>query len=129
MATVVKCPDGRLMAEVTRSEACAKCGACAHGQEEKRLYELPEGAFEVGDSVEIRLPDRSALPAALLGYGMPLLSMLIFLVIGFALGLPELYQALCALLGAALGYFVLKLLEPKLKKSGKFGYRVCKEDK
>ena len=128
--TVVQTEDGRLMAEVVRSEACAKCGQCAHAQQEKMRYALPKGQYRPGDPVEIDVPDKGALPAALLGYGMPLALMLIGLVIGFALGLAEIWQALAALAGLAVGYALLKILEPRLRNNPRFRTtaRPCPKD-
>lgn len=53
--------NGQLMGEVLRSEACAKCGACSHGLEEKRYYPLPEGEWHEGDQVTISLPGHQRL--------------------------------------------------------------------
>ena len=53
--------DGRLMAEVVRTEACLQCHACQYGQKGRVLVELPEGDYRVGDTVELSLEDaRSA---------------------------------------------------------------------
>ena len=109
-----------MMGEVLRSEACAKCGACSHGLEEKRYYPLPEGEWHEGDQVTISLPDTSAFAASVLAYGIPLAGLLMGLLIGALLGLADLWQGVAALAGLALGWLALKLLEPRLKRSGRF---------
>lgn len=118
---VVRTEDGRLMAQVERSEACEKCGACAHGQVATQRYPLPDGTFQPGDPVAIELPDRGVLPAALLGYGVPLVMLLAGLLIGAALSLPEYAQALMALAFAVAAYVALHALEPRFRKSPRFG--------
>ncbi len=115
--------DGVLKAELIRSEACAKCGACQHGRTESMFYPLPKGNFTEGDTVEISLPDEGAFVASLIAYGIPLLCMILGLGLGFLLGLPELLQAALALGALAVGYFVLKALEPRIKRSGKYSPR------
>ena len=112
--------NGQLMGEVLRSEACAKCGACSHGLEEKRYYPLPEGEWHEGDQVTISLPDTSAFAASVLAYGIPLAGLRMGRLIGALLGLADLWQGAAALAGLALGWLALKLLEPRLKRSGRF---------
>lgn len=119
MATVVKV-DGKWMGEIVRSEACAKCGACQHGRQERRYYPLPEGDWHEGDQVRISLPDQAAFSASALAYGIPLAGLLVGLAVPAALNLAEWWQALGALAGTGLGYLGLKLLEPRLRRSGKF---------
>ncbi|MEG0935284.1 MAG: SoxR reducing system RseC family protein [Clostridia bacterium] len=120
--------DGRLMAEVIRSEACHKCGQCQMGRQEKQHYPLPEGDYHVGDQVEMHLPDETAFPAALIAYGIPLFALLLGLGIAAALKLPDVWQAVVALASAVAGYFVLKALEPKIKRSGRFTPRCGKDE-
>ena len=112
--------NGQLVGEVVRSEACARCGACKHGMEEKRYYPLPEGDWHEGDQVTLSLPDGAAFAAGALAYGIPLAGVLAGLAVGALLGLADLWQGVAALVGLALGGIVLKLLDPKLKRSGRF---------
>ena len=119
MARVVKV-DGKWMGEIIRSEACAKCGACQHGQQEKRYYPLPEGDWREGDQVSITLPDQAAFAASALAYGIPLAGLLIGLIVVSALGLADAWQALGALIGLGAGYLALKTLEPRIRRSGRF---------
>lgn len=106
--------DGRLMAEVVRTEACQQCRACQFGQKDSVLLELPEGDYRVGDTVEITLNERSFTRATLLAYALPVATLLLALAAASLLGLSEGVQALCALGGLAAGLGVIKLLEPRL---------------
>lgn len=116
------------MGEVIRSEACARCGACQHGQEEKRYYPLPEGDWKEGDIATITLPDGTAFAASLLAYGIPLAGLLAGIILAAALGAEDLWQLAGALIGLAAGYLALKLIEPRLKRSGKFVPRCGRDD-
>lgn len=112
--------EGELVAEVTRNEACAHCGACAHGRSASHYYPLLRGDYREGDTVEISLDDDHALSASLIAYGVPLLCLIAGLLIGVALKLPELWQAGLALGMLVVSYFVLKALDPKLRQSGRY---------
>lgn len=110
--------NGRLMAEVMRPEACEACRACRYGKQERRLVDLPAGDFLEGDSIELELPDGNVGRASLLAYGIPLVTMLLGLWLGGLFGRGELFQALGALVMLGVGILILKLIEPRLKKSG-----------
>lgn len=108
--------DGRLMAEVVRTEACQQCHACQFGQKERMLVELPEGDYAVGDTVELTLADARFARASLLAYALPVATLFAGLLIAAFAGLSEVWQALCALVGLGVGLAVIKLLEPRLRQ-------------
>lgn len=112
--------DGTLMAKITRTEACAKCGACQHGQQEARLYPLPKGEYKEGDLVEISLPDSGAFTASFIAYGIPVIFMVLGLVIGWALNWPDAGQIALALGALAVSFFIIRALEPRIRRSGRF---------
>ena len=114
-ATVVEV-DGRLMAEVVRAEACQQCHACQFGQKERMLVELPEGDYHAGDTVELALEDTRFARASLLAYALPVATLFIGLLIAAFAGLPEAWQALCALIGLGVGLAIIKILEPRLRR-------------
>ena len=114
-ATVVDV-NGRLMAEVVRTEACLQCRACQYGQKGRVLVELPEGDFREGDTVELALEEGRFARASLLAYALPVATLLIGLLIAVFAGLSEVWQALCALAGLGAGLAVIKILEPRLRR-------------
>ena len=114
-ATVVDV-NGRLMAEVVRTEACLHCHACQFGQTERVLVELPEGDFREGDTVELALEEGRFARASLLAYALPVATLFIGLLIAVFAGLSEVWQALCALAGLGAGLAVIKILEPHLRR-------------
>lgn len=121
--------NGKLMARITRTDVCQRCGACQHGHEEERLYPLPKGDFAEGDTVEITLPDSGALVGSLIAYGIPVACLIAGLVIANALHLPDLAQIAVALAFLAASFFAIRALEPRIRKSGRFtpSYR-CPEN-
>ena len=114
-ATVVE-RDGRLMAEVVRTEACQQCRACQFGQTASVLVELPEGDYRPGDTVELTLEDSRFARASLLAYGVPVALLFAGLLLAVFLGLSEVWQAVCALSGLALGLLLIKMLEPRPRR-------------
>ena len=112
--------DGELVAKITRTEACAQCRACQHGQQEERYYPLPKGEYSVGDQVEITLPDSGAFVASAIAYGIPVAFMVLGLVIGSALNLPDWGQLVLALSSLAVSFFAIRALEPRIRRSGRF---------
>ena len=108
-ATLVRV-NGRLMAQAIRSEACAQCRACAHGQTERQLIELPEGFEDAeGETVELTLPEGSVGRASLLGYGVPFVAFCLGLALGaWFSSLAAWPQDLCCAAGA-LGLCALSL--------------------
>lgn len=112
--------NGRLMAEVLRPEACEACKACKYGRQARHLVKLPPGDYREGDMVELTLEDGNVGRASILAYGLPLLGLLSGLGLGTLIGGSELSQALGALIMLAVSYGALRLLEPRLRKSGAF---------
>ena len=119
--------EGVLRAEIVRTEACAKCGACNFGKKERLLYPLPEGDFREGDTVEIELSDRAVTKAAFLAYGMPFICLMAGLAVGCRLFERELYQALTAIGFTVIGLIYLYFTEKKRKQSGRYECRIKKE--
>ncbi len=114
-ATVIEV-NGRLVAEVVRTEACQQCRACQFGQTESILLELPKGNFHPGDQVELTLEEGRFARASLLAYALPVLLLFVGLLAAAFLNFPEIWQAACALAGLGLGLLIIKILEPRLRR-------------
>lgn len=123
-ATVV-IVDGKPMAEILRPEACEACHACKYGRQERMRMPLPEGDYREGDQVELSLPEGRVGSASLIAYGFPLIMMLIGLFVGNWLLEAEWAAALCALGMLLAALLAIKLLEPRLRKSGLFEPAAC----
>ena len=117
-AVVVIAENGKRMAQVTRSEMCESCKACRFGQEQTHCIDLPEGDFEAGDIVELTIPEGKVGIGSLVAYGIPLAGLLIGLGVAVLLRLPDIAQAVLALVFAAGGILVTHRLDKKMAKDG-----------
>ncbi len=121
-ATVVEA-DGKLVAEIRRSDACGHCHACGMANSDRVLYELPEGRYKEGDEVYIEAPISALRKATLWAYGLPLICLLAGLLLGTLVFSDEWAQAACAIISLALGYAFIKLTEKKRRASSAFECR------
>jgi len=124
--------EGKLFEQVVRTEACQSCRACQFGEKKEVLVPLQDGDFRAGDQIELEIPEGSTGLASLLSYGIPLVMLLIGLFVGGWIAnllqwKQDLVQAGCALLFAAAGVLLLRRLEPKFRRSGRFSPRTCGE--
>lgn len=111
--------DGRLVAELTRTEACASCGACRHGKEEVLTVDLPEGDFIEGEMVELTLEDGRVTQASLIAYGIPLLGLIAGIFLGGIFG-GDGMRLLMGLLLTALSYLAVRLIGGRMENSGNY---------
>lgn len=118
-ATVVNV-NGKLMAEIVRTEACGQCHACDFGRKQKLHYPLPAGQYSEGDVVTLEVSDRALTRATLLAYGLPFLCLLAGLFAGGLLFRAEWAQALTAVVFLAGGCAYIALTEKKRRKNGKY---------
>lgn len=122
-ATVVM-HNGRLMAEVVRSEACQSCRACRFGQEERVYVDLGSLKCSAGDEVELDLDDRSFSKASVMAYGIPVALFFALLFASRAVTSNEYIQALLALAGLALGLACVRIIDKYIKASGRYAPKV-----
>lgn len=120
---VVTAVDGdRLTVVFERPEACGDCHNCMHGSEGCAQHTVViRGKAAVGDTVEVELSDAHVLAASALAYLLPLAGFLLGFFGGWlargALPIdPELTMALCAILGTALAYLLMRALDPHFSK-------------
>ncbi len=128
--------------EFERSPMCEKCGACERAQERMRMEMKRLQDADVGDRVQVELPEGALLKAALLAYGLPLVLLLLGLFVGKSLpgwlGLPgnsDLYALALGLLLAAGAYLLIRRTEPKRRRRGSYApqavqlERLCMKEK
>ena len=129
-ATVVR-HNGRLMAEVVRSEACQACRACNFGQQERVYIDVGALKCAEGEKVTVDIDEGSVSRASVVAYGLPVAALFAGLMLGVLISETDYIQALCALAGLAAGLDAVRVLDKKLKKTGRFTPRVTliKEDK
>jgi len=108
--------EGRLMAEVVRTEACQQCHACQFGQTERVYVDLPKGNYREGDMVTLELSEASFSKASLIAYGLPIALLFLGLVVSSAFTDTDWVMAIGAVAGLAVGLGIIKLISPKLEK-------------
>lgn len=127
---VTKVDGDKLTIVFERHEACGDCHACMHGSTDCKKHELElRGKANVGDIVEVEMDDSHVMAASALAYMVPLAGFLLGLLVGWALSRSiagmngELLMALCAVLGTAAAYFVMRALDPHFSK-GRWEQRI-----
>lgn len=129
--TIVQMKEKTMLVEFERNSMCEKCGACEHAQKAMLMEVERIGNASLGDKVQVELPERTLLSAAMLAYGIPLVLLLLGLVGGYYLpgaagfpGNPDLYAVALGVLLAGVGYLVIHLTEKKRKASAKYAPKV-----
>ncbi len=120
---VIEIEGDRAKVSLPRKSGCASCGKCGLGLEggEMLLEAENRPGARVGDRVEVEIPERDPLLAALLLFGLPLLAMLLGVVAGTLLErmwgwdseAPAVVLGLVLLLAA---FFLVKVREKRLAK-------------
>jgi positive regulator of sigma E activity len=128
-SAVVVMRNGKLMAEVARSEACQQCRACRFGRREKVYVELTRGAYREGEVIELELDGASLSKASLIAYGIPIAAFFAGLFIARAFTDVDYIQAIAAIGAMGIALLVIKGMEGRIRASGKFApkARKCRE--
>ena len=116
--------EGDLLTVVfDRPEACVECHNCMHGSADCAKHTITlRGKAEKGDIVEVEIDDSNVVAMSATAYLIPLAGFLGGLFIGWLLRgtvtavNPELLMALCAVLGTAAAYALMRVLDSRLGK-------------
>ena len=120
---IAKSEGGVLTVIFDRPEACGECHACNRGSEScaKHTLLIP-GEGNPGDRIEVEIDDSHFVLASAVAYLIPLAG----LILGLALGafvsnaafgaVRELFAAIAGLAGVALGYLVMRALNPRFER-------------
>jgi sigma-E factor negative regulatory protein RseC len=118
--TVVGFADGQVQISLERASGCSGCGSrgsCASGSATSKVISVPlPGSPRIGDTVTVSMPASSVALAALIGYLLPPVCLLLGAMV--AAGCYD--GDVAAVLGAALG-FVGGLLAARLISRFAFG--------
>lgn len=95
-------------------EACTNCGLCGRGGRTLSV----RGKAEVGDEIDVEMPDAQVLKASMITYAVPLAGLLLGLWLGSEL-FPgrEGLSLLTGAAGTALLFGGVKLFDSKLRKT------------
>ena len=106
-----------------RHEACGDCHACMHGSEDCAKHTIRiKGKAEVGDIIEVEMDDSHVVAATAVAYMIPFAGLMLGLAGGWGLTHVitaingELLMAMGAVVGTALAYVVMRMLDPVLSK-------------
>lgn len=99
-----------------RPEACEGCKGCSKSFLPKKELLLAYGEANIGDMVDVEMPEGHLLRATLLAYALPLLLLIAGLVLGTVLKLGDMAALVLAFAGLALGYVLTRGVDKKLRK-------------
>ncbi len=116
---VVDKKHGKPMVCFERASACARCGMCA-GSRKKSVVAV-YGDAEIGDTVEVAMPDAQVVKASVLAYAIPLGGLIGGLFLGNALfNGDEASMLATGLLLMGVCFLALKLLDERLSRKLKW---------
>ena len=110
---VVEAKDRSLKVCFDRPEMCASCGKCgAHGAHQELV--TVEGQAQVGNWVQVEMPDAQVVKVSLIAYVIPLVFLMIGLVIGQNLLGTDAWAAGLGIGLMAVGLLVVRLVDKRL---------------
>ena len=115
---IVKEVNGEMITVVfERHEACGDCHACHMGSTDCAKHTITiKGKADVGDEIVVEMDESHVMAASATAYMIPFAGFMIGLFGAYALDLSEPVMALCAVVGTALAYVVMRMLDPILSK-------------
>jgi len=115
---IVKEVNGEMLTvEFERHEACGDCHACAHGSTDCAKHTITiAGKADVGDQIVVEMDESHVMAASAVAYMIPFTGFMIGMMGSYAMGLSEPVMALCAVVGTAIAYLVMRVLDPIFSK-------------
>jgi sigma-E factor negative regulatory protein RseC len=113
---------------VMRNEMCGSCSECPVSKGEEFYMDVyNEANAKLGDDVEVEMDNNDFLGASLIMYGLPLVSFILGVIIGYFIypifGLSKPNEILAMLLGficTAITYMMIRHFEPRLRKGNRY---------
>ena len=111
--------DSMVDIEMQRHDACAKCGACLSFSNDNtmRMTAKNDCNAKVGDQVEITLESSRFLSAVGYLYGIPLITFMIAIFLGYVLHFSEGVTILIALAVLGITWIVIHFLSKRLNQN------------
>ncbi len=125
---VVEVKDGLALVRVASQSGCEKCSAagfCNYMGENTRVVEVVNtvGA-QKGDSVEIGVPSKYTMIAALLIFIVPMVLAIAGVIVGIFLFQTEVAQILGGIIGIVAGILLVKLIDIWVRRTGRLRPRI-----
>lgn len=121
---IVKAVNGsRLIVVIDRYSACASCHAaatCATSERKQMAVEAqvsPGYHFAVGDAVYVSTGGRSPLASIMLGYGLPMIILIIGCVAAKAISLSDIIAAVSGLCATAAYFLILWMFKSRIDRT------------
>lgn len=117
LGTIVADSGKYVKVRVERNSACGSCGRCGMTENQKHADFFVENTLNanVGDVVELQIPDANTAGMAFVGYILPLIPALAMLFVSLALKWKEWFAVLMFFAGLAVGYVVVAIID-KVRK-------------
>ena len=102
---------------VGRNSACASCGKCGMTEKQKHVdfYAANEIGVEVGDTVELDIPEGNSAKIALFAYFVPLAPALALLFLALGLGWGDFWALGLFFAGLVVGFAVVAFIDKARK--------------
>lgn len=130
---VIKTDGGRATVMFKRTTACGKCHACGMLKDMSEIEIDVKNSLDAapGDIVVLESQNDHILKFSLIGYGIPLLCMVIGICLGYYVfsgwfsGLnKEITAVISGVILTAVGYLIIKLCDPSIKKLTKDEFKM-----
>ena len=116
---VVQTDGDILKVSFSKLDACGSCGMCGGGRDDAMVK--IKGTAQVGDMVEVDMPDAQVLKVSTIAYLIPLLALLLGLFIGSQLfSGQELYVLASGLIFLGLALAGLKIFDTKIGRQAQW---------
>lgn len=118
--------NDKVFVRILSQSACSSChakGACTVADIEEKIIETeldPSGNWKPGDQVMVRMEESLGRKAVLLGYGLPLVVLIVSVVVFLSIFNHEGLAALLSILMLVPYYFTLYLFRKRLQKEFRF---------
>ena len=117
IGVVLKVKNGFAQVRVGRNSACASCGKCGMTERQKHVdfYASSGIKVDVGDTVELDIPEGNSAKLALIAYFVPLLPALALLFLALGLHWADWLAIILFFAGLAAGFAVLAFIDKARK--------------
>lgn len=127
--TVDAIVNGVVKVNILSQSACSSChakGACSVADMENKIIDVQtsDNQYKIGEKVKVVMQQSQGFKALLLGYVLPFVLVITFLIIGTGAELSEGKAGLIALAALPIYYLGLYLSNKKLKQT--FSFRIQK---
>lgn len=114
---VISSKDNFAEVRIERNSACGKCGKCGMSEKQKHVDFFVENVVDaqVGDVVELDIPEANTARLALVAYILPLIPALLLMLMSILLSWHEGFSILLFFAGLAIGFVIVALIDRRRK--------------